>query len=244
MQKSYSNSEKFLIIYNEIDNYFRKILNEDERTPHGELIRKISEKNKIFERYKFDLRSLADLRNAIVHNAYKRNADPIAEPHDYILEKYEIIKNSIMYPPLALDSIAIRVPNIFSTQMEDIAIEVMREMNRNIYTHVPVIDDGRIIGVFSESTMFSYLVNNEDVIFEKEMLIKDFSEFLSVNDRENECFEFASRNATVIEIEEIFHRGFKDKKRISVVFITQNGNQNEKILGLITAWDLLGNSER
>ena len=38
----------------------------------------------------------------------------------------------------------------------------------------------------------------------------------------------------------MFQNGLKGKKRISVIFITQNGNENEKLLGLITAWDLAG----
>ena len=38
----------------------------------------------------------------------------------------------------------------------------------------------------------------------------------------------------------MFQNGLKDNKRISVIFITQNGKKDEKPLGLITAWDLAG----
>lgn len=234
------NSEKFINIYNELDNYMRKQLNSDEWTTHTDLIKKITEKNKIFKRYKHELKSFANLRNAIIHNPDTLSAKTIAEPHDNIVKKYREIKNYVMNPPNALDTIAINTNNIYTTQMDAMALNVMREMNKNTYTHVPVVENGHLVGVFSENTIFSYIVKNEDVIIESEMLIKEFADFIPLNNHESEYFVFVPKNTLVTEIEEMFQNGLKDKKRISVIFITQNGKENEKLLGLITAWDLAG----
>lgn len=41
----------------------------------------------------------------------------------------------------------------------------------------------------------------------------------------------------------MFQKQLQNKKRLSVVFITETGEASEKILGLITAWDVAGYKE-
>lgn len=154
MEEEKSNSIEFLEIYNDIDKYMRKLLNLDDYVGHTELVQKMASRNKIFSKYKDDLIQFAKLRNAIVHNPDKKYAEPIAEPHDFILNKYRNIRNKVKNPPLALETIAIKSENIYTTNMKDIALHVMKEMNKKTFTHVPVIENNRLIGVFSENTVF------------------------------------------------------------------------------------------
>jgi uncharacterized protein YutE (UPF0331/DUF86 family) len=102
MEEEKSNSIEFLEIYNDIDKYMRKLLNLDDYVGHTELVQKMASRNKIFSKYKDDLIQFAKLRNAIVHNPDKKYAEPIAEPHDFILNKYRNIRNKVKNPPLAL----------------------------------------------------------------------------------------------------------------------------------------------
>ncbi len=37
-------------------------------------------------------------------------------------------------------------------------------MNKNIYTHIPVIEEGESIGIFSENTIFSYIVEKQEML--------------------------------------------------------------------------------
>lgn len=235
-----SNADRFIMIYNELDEYMRKYLKLDERVPHTELINRMVKESRIFKASEYDLKRYASLRNAIVHNPDKKNADPIAEPHNAVITNYESIKNKVLDPPTALDSIAIRANNIFTATLNSNAMNVMKEMSKNTYTHVPVLNEGILIGVFSENTLFSYIIKNEAVFIENEIQIKEFEEFIPIHKHQSEYFEFVSKKALVVDIEKIFQIGLKDKKRISVVFITENGNPKEKILGMITAWDLAG----
>jgi hypothetical protein len=57
---------------------------------------------------------------------------------------------------------------------------------------------------------------------------------------ESESFVFVHKDTLVIDIEEMFANELKEGKRLAVVFITKNGDPNEKILGLVTAWDVAG----
>ena len=56
-----------------------------------------------------------------------------------------------------------------------------------------------------------------------------------------EEFMFISRNKNIYDVEDIFKNYFQRKKRLGCVFITEHGKSNENILGMLTAWDILGN---
>lgn len=240
MKEQTANSGKFLAIYNELDRFMREFLDEGFGTPHYRLIEAMAKKNRVFEQHSYDLKAFADLRNAIVHNPDARVADPIAEPHDYVIQKYKEIMEEVMDPPLALDTIAIKIRDIFTTTMEANALNVMKEMNRNSYTHVPVLHDGSLLGVFSENTIFSYLVKNNGATSLKEISIGDFMELIPIDKHTSEYFEFAPKTSLVVDIEARFQAGLDNNKRLQIVFITETGKPTEKLLGLITPWDLAG----
>jgi len=238
MDSQLTKSRLFLSIYNEIDRYMRLALNVDHRVPHTHLIDELTEESRIFKRYSYDLKAFAMLRNAIVHNPHSRIAHPIAEPHDTILRLYEDIKNQVLNPPVALEA-AVPAKSIFTAAPNDRALAVMRKMRERSFSHVPVVQDQKLIGVFSENTVFSYLVNNHAVDVGRETLIKEFLEYISIGSHENEYFSFVPKGTLVLDVESMFQKGLKNKKRLAVVFITENGKKEEQILGLITAWDLV-----
>jgi len=238
MNSSRANSEAFLTIYNELDKYMRVKLGQDLWVSHTSLLRDMAERNNLFNRYPDLLCDMARLRNAIVHNPNKRTIEPIAEPHPEIVKIYEGIKDSVLNPPLALGQLAVPAEKIFTTTMASIAKTVMQVMNKHAYTHVPVIEDGNLLGVFSENTIFSYLVKNQVFVLDEGVKIGEFAEFIPMEKHRSEYFEFVPRDATVVDVEELFIKEIKNKKRLSVVFVTDTGDQGGQILGFITPWDL------
>lgn len=239
MGKERTNSDNFLIIYNELDKYMRDYLKEGTETPHSHLIRKMSEKNKVFRRNKDLLYTYANLRNAIVHNPDKRDSDPIAEPHDNTIKKYNQIKEFVMNPPKALETVAIPFQDIYTTTLTSRALDLMGIMERRLYSHIPVIDNGKMVGIFSENTVFSYITKNKDSLILEADLVSKFEDFIGVERNESEYYAFVKKDALLVDIEEMFQHGIKNNKRLAVAFITENGKQNEKLLGLITVWDLV-----
>lgn len=234
------NSNEFITLYNELDLYMRKYLKTNDEESHTSLIKRMAEKSRIFGRYKDELASFARLRNAIVHNHYRRDAEPIAEPHDFVLKEYAKIKDEVINPPLALNTIAIKAESIYTTTLDSVALDVMKKMSEKLYTHVPVIENSKLVGVFSEDTVFSYMVKNEDILIEKDVMIKEFADFVPIREHRNEIFRFVPRNTPVILVEDEFQKAFSEGKRLAVIFITETGKEIEKILGMITAWDLVG----
>lgn len=243
MNDKKTNFGEFITIYNELDEFMRKELNQDYWVSHSDLIRQLAKKNKVVKIYMDELLSFARLRNAIVHNPDKRHAHPIADPHDYIVQKYKKVLDNIMRPAKALETIAVRDKKIYTASLGDSALEVMKDMNKYAYTYIPIIESGRLVGVFSENTVFSYIVHTGNLSLEKGMKIREFAEFIPINKHESESFEFVSKGTLVIDIEEMFAKELKQGKRLAVVFITANGDPKEKLLGLVTAWDVAGYRE-
>lgn len=234
-------TSKFLSIYNEIDHYMRGMLNLQDYMDHGMLLRQMSEKNRLFERYYKDLKLFAELRNLLVHNPYPDNASPLIIPHSYIVKMYEDIRNAVLRPKKAID-IAVRREFIYTTYLNANALDVMRIMNSKTYTHIPVMDGEKMKGVFSENTILAYLVENKDTIILKDTKISEFKDFIGLDKHPSEYFEFVSRNSLLADVEVLFQKGLKERKRIAVVYITEHGDRTEKLLGMITAWDIAGRS--
>jgi len=250
MNKDLVNSEKFIAIYNEIDSFMRSELKENMSTSHTKLIEDMVAKGKngnkfLFKLHRKELKKYADLRNAIVHDDSKRDGiEVIAEPHGKVVEKYQNILNELLNPPLAIEKLAIPQDKIYTTRLGENALDIMKIMNKYTYTHVPVIENEKMVGIFSENTIFSYISESEDgSIITDELKIKDFIDFIPVSKHVSEIFEFVPRKITVPEIEDIFRKELNKNKRIAAIFITQNGRENEKILGLITPWDVAGYNE-
>ena len=232
-------SLRFISVYNEIDHYMRGFLNAEDYVDHGTLLRQMSEKNRLFSDYYKDLKLFAELRNLLIHNPYPDQANPLIVPHEYIVKKYEEIRNAVLHPKKAID-IAIKAQFIYSTSLEANAIDVMNEMDEKTFTHVPVIDNGKMIGVFSENTLLAYLVKNEDTIILKDTKISEFKDLIGFDKHKSEYFEFVPKNTLLSDVENLFQEGLKKRKRIAVIYVTEHGTQEEKLLGMITAWDIAG----
>ena len=97
--------------------------------------------------------------------------------------------------------------------------------------------------MFFENTIFSYIVDNEALLLGDEIKIKEFEKFIPLDMHESEIFKFVSKDKLLYEVEDMFEEELRDNKRLSVIFITEAGKTTEKILGMITAWDIAGYKE-
>ena len=45
-------------------------------------------------------------------------------------------------------------------------------MNENVYTHIPIYDGKKMVGIFSEDCAFQYIYNNEIISIDDSMKFK------------------------------------------------------------------------
>lgn len=231
------NSEIFLDIHNKFEKFLKKYLNIEGYKPFSELIYKASLTNPLIHNHKEELKEFAELRNAIVHESTEE-VMPIAEPHKIIVEQYKKLYERITNPPKVLD-IAIKAHNVFTSTLQGNVIKIMRTMQENVYTHVPILNEqGVIIGVFSESSIFKITLDQQMLIDEKTIVL-EIQKHLEIKNRESEYFDFVSRNFTIEELRGEYLTRFNAGKRLGAYFVTEGGKATEKFLGLITVWDLM-----
>jgi CBS domain-containing protein len=227
---------QLLRLYNEIDAFMRQQYKKDRYADHSFLIQELASSNRVIARYQQDMRAVAQLRNSLVHNPFS-NAQPIAQPHPKVVEHYQEIRNALLTPHSAL-SIAIPTHKIYTVSMDTNLNEVLRIMDKNIYTHVPVIENDKMIGLLSENTLLSYLAEVGETVITNDMTVADLAAYLPLKSHRSESFVFLPRKASLSQVFKVFNDAIRVHNRIGMVFITEHGEEHEKPLGIITAWDL------
>jgi CBS domain-containing protein len=232
-----ASAEELITIYNAIDAYLRRLPQSDRHADHSYLLQQVAKTNRIIAKYESELRAFAQLRNNIVHNPLQDVATPFAYPHPEGIKRYRSIHDAILKPRLAM-SIAIPASKLYTATLESPLHKILKDMSANTYTHVPIIKDDKMIGIFSENSLLSYFADNPEAIILKDMCMADFKEYLPLESHKSECFEFLPRGAKLSDVYDVFNQAIKVRKRIGMVFITEHGKDHEKPLGIITAWDL------
>lgn len=230
-------ADELLNLYNEVDHFLRKEYKQDKFADHNFLIQETAAKNPVVARNQQLMRAVAQIRNSLVHNPIPSVAQPLLEPNSRLVKAYKDVRDALMNPLTAM-SIAVPAQQIYTTTLNANLAEVMKVMNDNIFTHIPVTENEKMIGVFSENTILSYLAENGESIITKDMKVGDMEKFLPLAAHSGESFEFVPRNAPLSAIYEIFNDAIRVRRRIGIIFVTHSGKAEEKILGIITAWDL------
>lgn len=226
-------SEEFLVIYNDIDNYLKKI---DGYESHVNFAQKIkNSKNKVVKRFKDELLSLGELRNAIVHNPKIGNRT-IAEPHEKTVLRFSQLYAEITNPKKVLPEFQFEV---LGANKNDFIKDVLYEMKNKSFSQFPIFDEnGLLIELINNNTISRWLASQFDengaIIIEG---IKAEDLMSEIEFKEN--YKFISRNTSIYEAYDLFIDQINENQRnLDVLFITQNGQANESILGLIKIEDI------
>ena len=185
-----------------------------------------------------DLNVAREIRNIIMHNT---DADglPVVEPSEAALTSLDIITEYIRKPPLAL-SFATPTGQMLCAHPNDPALAIMRAMTKRGFSHIPVIENDMLTGVFSTSTLFAFFTKYPDSQIGDQTRIDQFREFLPFSAHEPEQFRFMDEQATYADVKQAFEERQNRNQRLVAVFITDTGEVQRPLLGLITPWDALG----
>ena len=232
MEEQKKNYQLFFDLFKEIEDYLLKIVREEIRS-FPNLISKACEIRPSIRKYSGELNDLSLIRTLLAH---KKRENLILIP-DTTIKKTKAILNYIKNPPTVLKKFGKKV---FTCKLEDSLLEIIKVMKERVYTHIPVysysdLNEKEFVGVLSESSIMNWLADKKEISL-KNVKIEELVEFL--NKQPNECFDFVNKDEDAYKIKERFLKEVKDQKRIGAIFITKNGNKDEELLGIITAWDL------
>ncbi len=194
-----------------------------------------------FKKYADEISYCQRLRNFMQHEV-KIGGKFSVVPSDEMVSFIDSLIDKIKDRPKCMDA-CVKFRDIYWCSYSSnvsLAIKAMRERR---FTHVPILEGGKVAGVFDENSLFNYVADHGIVDVSDKLKFKDIKEYLSLEDRELESFIFVKSSLYVEEIEDIFQKNFNQKKRIGVAFVTVNGRADEALQGLITPWDILANND-
>lgn len=224
-----------------IRNQCQKFGIKTERETIDSLICKLSERNKIVKKYKNDLDLIRNVRNLNTHqrvDKYKYVVCPSPEINDKLENMIKEIKN----PPMIYDSkMCVKRQDMYCKDINDSVYETIKIMSEKLYTHVPIFENDSFIGVFSENTLLDIVRLETGIVLDENTKFSTIRDALKIENHSMESFEFVSRKRNVYDVEDLFKDYFSRHKRIGCIYVTENGRKEETVLGMLTAWDVLGN---
>ncbi|WP_201592888.1 CBS domain-containing protein [Psychrobacter fozii] len=228
-----NNSEKFLETYNNLDQYLKKEIRADDYVSYANKVK--NSKNTVVNKFKDELLSFGTLRNAIVHNP-KIDNKAIAEPHDRTVERFNEIYEIINNPKKVIPTFQF---DVLGANKDDYINDILKQMKQKSFSQFPVLDSNEaIIELINNNTISRWLASEID---ENGTIIVDgvTVEKLIPEIEFKRNYKFISRDTSIYKAYDLFLNHINEKERnLDVLFITHNGKETEKLLGLITISDL------
>jgi len=229
-----SNTEVFLEKYKELEDYARNAYN----YPDNVSAIKSLEERREFATIKSDLAYFRSIRNVLSHKPKVKGSYGIEVSSELIA----LLDNAIykIKNPLKIRNVAVSRKNVFCQTMDDYVYPVMKEMLDRTFTHIPIVDDDVVVGVFSENTLLSYIVDDQIIEIDEKMKFSQLKKYLDLNNHKAESFRFVPQNMLLSDVQDLFENALKNSDRIGMIFVTPSGKPTEKIVGIATAWDIIG----
>ena len=227
------NSDRFIVAYNRIEKVLAEKADGSGYSPFYRLIDKVKITNSVVRKYEDDLREFGDLRNAIVHN--RTGIDyVIAEPHDEIVERIELIEQKLSNP---LSVGALFGCKVHTLQAEDPLTAALKLMSETKFSQVPIYQNGKFKGLITAAGITYWLAgqSTEDVIPREIPTLSDVYNY----ENRKESFEFVDKDLSVYEAEDYFKRAITRGTRLEALLITENAEYDGELIGIIRPFDLL-----
>ncbi len=183
------------------------------------------------------LMALRNVRNTLAHNPML-NGRPLVKVNDDVIPYLDEVIDRIKHLPTAANILIPRT-NVFSSSLDGEIRRVIEVMLEKVYSHVPVLDtDGKVIGVFSEST--THEMRKTGVGNRESATMRDVSACLPLDRHTAEVFRFVPKNDPIAHLRYLCADALKNGERIGMFFVTETGTPDESLLGVLTVWDLVG----
>ena len=232
------NTAKFREAFNKIDKYLHELGDYDSRKEFASVLRDLSRTNSNVRQYMSELDTMRELRNLLVHHEGIWRT-PIATPHPSTVDRLNEIYEALTNPPTVA---SIMIKSVAKTQYQDLLKVALATMGDKGYTILPVVEDDRVVAVLSEYSVLKWCSSElqDDGAALVAVAVNDIEPFLDSPDRQdiNAAYQFVPRNLPLAALRDIFRDSFEQEMRLNAVFVTQTGKNSEKLLGIVTSWDL------
>ncbi len=199
-------------------------------------------KNKAFQDIENELDMCRETRNLLSHNP-KINGEYAVEPSDALINLLNEVINKIENPLRAKD-VMVRKSELCYMSMEDSVKEAMIAIKEHSYKQIPILEDGVLAGIFSSKTILDILITEDINGIKQGMTFSDIASYITIENSDDKTFCFVSQDTLVSDIGMMYKENLNKKDRINIIFVTHSGKKTERILGIITAWEIAAEIDR
>ncbi|MGX4670248.1 CBS domain-containing protein [Cerasibacillus sp. JNUCC 74] len=228
----YKNSDRFLTSFNRIEKMLRDLLINKKDASFSKAVKILKNSNALIKQYSDDLLEFAELRNAIVHNKIDMTY-AIAEPHDEIVEKIETIEKELSEPKYVIPTFQ---KYVYCFQNTDELSKPLKVIHEKKLSKFPIYEGKTYQGLLTQKGITNWLASME----QREEQLKSSYQIKDVLPFENEeNSRFIAEDTAIYEAVDLFKEHTSKGRRLEALLITKHGNPSERLLGIITAWDIL-----
>jgi hypothetical protein len=228
---------ELLGIQNRIDAILKDRHRLERRATYDAVLRAAFDRgNQVIRRHWPFLKSMQELRNALVH---EHDGEALAAPTEAALVRMRKIRSALENLKKAGD-LGVARSKLFIARPEMRVVDLIREMRAGHFSCVPVLDAADVLlGVFSETTAFDASAANGEIMITGQCTLEELRPFWTLGADRTEMFVFVDRSALVEDIRGRFARANPDGRRLAAVFVSRGGREDRPIEGMITPWDVL-----
>ena len=229
-----SNAEEFIEKYKEFESAVRTTY----RLGNEESIRNFLCQQHEFSRYQAEIVCCQEARNLLQHQPMIRGEYPI-EPSSKLVETLDFLTAKVLDRKTCID-VCVKANNVFSVKLKDSVKGAMTTMREKHYSCIPVVDDElRVIGIFSEGSIFDYLADEGIVELSDTLSFEDLKAYIDPDGREGVLNLFLPHNYLVDKLVNRIESTANATKRFQMAIITNTGERSEPMQGIVTPWDVI-----
>lgn len=229
-----SNVDTFIEEYKKLEEAVRRVYNL--RNDQSVIHELKSRKN--FEKYKDKIQSVAELRNFYQHNSKIDNEFVVSISDEAIafVKKLTDIVNSRK----RCRDICVSYQDVCWKSLDDSVQETMKLMQETGYANVPILEGGHVVGVFDKAALFAYVAAGDGAVnIDDKLTFRELMPYISCEQRNMSDIIFLGIDQYVDDVVDVFESKMKQGKKLSLVLLTLNGKENEKLLGILTPLDII-----
>lgn len=189
------------------------------------------------EPVRVDLDLLREIRNLLSHNACD-DGHAVVEPSQEMIDRLDAITEYVRKPREAY-RFGTPASQVLSAHLNDPIYNVMRNMRKNGYSHVPVTEQGSVVGVFSVKNVFDYLADAGLDSLAPDARISQLGDRIRLDGRTGERYMFIAADTSILSVRRAFERYTEKNSRLGMVFVTETGSASEQLICMLTPWDVL-----
>lgn len=180
-----------------------------------------------------------DVRNLLQHR-YQLDGSFAVEPSEGMIRLMRRVLQKVEHPANCRD-VAVDIARVYWRAPSDFVLPAMRVMRERGFAYVPVFDGegrGRLVGVFGENAIFSYLIDDRAVIGEG-CTFGSMERYLALGAQPPYRFAFLPYDAPLSDADTLIDCAFHHGKRVGMIFLTSDGLPGGEVRGILTPYDIL-----